>query len=110
MLVKTPQRLLNDVLIVGTRKTAVRRDDQIGIGARLVHIVGVAVIKVRTRDRTRAAEDLLDLTRDRVEKRARFGKVFLRPPHLGRGDEIHRVRHLLRAADALDMLADLLHA
>lgn len=110
MLFKTPERLLNDILIIGARKTAVRRDDKVGVCARLAEIVSVAIVEIRALDRARVLEDVLDLAGERVEKRARFGKVLLRPPHLGRGDEVHRVRHLLRALDALDMLADLLHA
>ena len=110
VLFKALHRLLNNILVVGARKAAVRRHHKIGVCSRLGQIVRVAPVEVRALDLARVLEDLLDLRQDRVEKRARLGKVFFRPPHLGRSDEVHRVRHLLRALDARDVLADLLHA
>lgn len=110
VLFKALHRLLNNILVVGAREAAVRRHHKIGVCSQLGQIVRVAPVEVRALDLARVLEDLLDLRRDRVEKRARLGKVFFRPPHLGRGDEVHRVRHLLRALDARDVLADLLHA
>ena len=105
-----PQRFLNDILVVSARKAAVRRDDQIGVCAGLIGIVRIAAEHIGASDLAPALENALDLPRQRVKKRARFFKIFLRPPHFGRGDEVHRVRHLLRAFDAFNVSADLLHA
>ena len=70
----------------------------------------IAAEHIGASDLAPALENALDLPRQRVKKRARFFKIFLRPPHFGRGDEVHRVRHLLRAFDAFNVSADLLHA
>ena len=100
---------MNDILIVSARKAAVRRDDKIGVGPRrVVALAGRA--EVGAVDLARVPEDAADLVCEGIEKGAGFVKVLLRPPHFGRGDEVHRVRHLLRAFDAFNVSADLLHA
>ena len=106
---KPPERLLNDILVVSARKAAVRRDNKIGVGPRRVVAFAVRA-EIGAVDLARVPEDAADLVCKGIEKGTGLVKVLLRPPHFGRGDEVHRIRHLLRAPDALDMLADLLHA
>ena len=102
-----PLRFLEDIVVIRTGKSLIRRDDKAAQGALAVFGVVAVSREVPAVDSLIDGEDARYLMVEHVKVRANLVKLGSGLAHLCRGDEVHGVGDLLRLLNAAYASADL---